>query len=645
MDYIGISRVSFFDFAAFFVMVVLLVSFYMIKHLENIQNNMLKVMLWSHLIVIITDIVDILGPRLSVPYMQQILFGSHLVYYLMHNLTIYAFFFYCCFMVDHYGAGKQVLQILCCVPMIVVVALLATNYWTKWIFHVDASLKYFRGPLVLVIYTVVAFYVIFSLVLIRKYGKKLSGHQRKVAYLYILICVVGALIQYFYPTVVVESFAMAVALVIMFFSTAKLSDYYEDKYNVLNRNAFLYIIENSQNWFGSVTIFVIKIHDFQLYRMTLGKEFQSRLIQAVISYLQSAFPMGTVYHFSNSEFILSFKKYSSQKEMDQVLQQLHERFLGVWQIGDNEIRCSYHIGKFICGREGEITNAEQLRECADYINRHSRSIDHPLLTLKDMEMSVISRTLLVQKLIQEAVEQDGFEMYYQPIYSVKEKCFVSAEALIRLKNKEHGFISPEEFIPIAEQNGMIMKIGEFAFRSVCQFIRSHDLEQYGIRFIEVNLSVVQCMQERLHKQLLSIMEEFGVEPGKINLEITETAEATQMGTFRDNVFVLNQEGVGFSLDDYGTGYSNIGILYQFPFQIVKIDKGLLWGAFENDKAMITLESSVELAKKLNLKVVVEGVETEEQRQKLIGMGCDYLQGYYFSKPLPENDFIRYVKQE
>ena len=343
--------------------------------------------------------------------------------------------------------------------------------------------------------------------------------------------------------------------------------------------------------------------------------------------------------------MLAFKKDFGQEAADSALQRLNERFSGAWQIGDNQIRCAYHIGMFSWGKEEDLNQAGKLKECLDYINDYSRLIDHPVLTMKDMKIGAVARSLLVQKLIQEAVDQDGFEMYYQPIYSVEEKRVVSAEALIRLKNTEHGFISPEEFIPIAEQNGLIMKIGEFAFRSVCQFIRAHGLEQYGIRFIEVNLSVVQCMQERLHKRLWDIMAEYGVEPDQINLEITETAEVTQMGAFQDNVSALNQKGIGFSLDDYGTGYSNIGFLYKFPFRIVKIDKSLLWGAFENEKAMITLESSIDLAKRLNLQVVVEGVENEEHQDKLTEMGCDYLQGYYFSKPVPESEFIQYVQQQ
>ncbi len=645
MDYANMNYIVYFDYASLIVMSVLIISFYMIKHINNIQNRMLKIMLWSHFLVIGMDIINVIGPKLTLPFLYQILYGSHLCYFLLHSVTAFAFFFYCCLMADQYGAGKRWLQIMTCLPMMGIFALVASNYWTDCIFRLDENFRYYRGRMILVVYAVVLFYVLLSLVMISKYRERLSWLQRVVTYFYIMLCIVSAGVQYFYPKLLVECFGVTVALMILFFSTAKLADFYDDDFKVLNRHAFMDIINSSLNWIGKRYLFVIKVHDFQLYRVTLGKDFQERLARTVILYLQEAFPQGYVFHYTNSQFLLAFKKDFGQEAADSALQRLNERFSGAWQIGDNQIRCAYHIGMFSWGKEEELNQAGKLKECLDYINDYSRLIDHPVLTVKDMKIGAVARSLLVQKLIQEAVDQDGFEMYYQPIYSVEEKRVVSAEALIRLKNTEHGFISPEEFIPIAEQNGLIMKIGEFAFRSVCQFIRAHGLEQYGVRFIEVNLSVVQCMQERLHKQLWDIMAEYEVEPEQINLEITETAEVTQMGAFQDNVSALNQKGIGFSLDDYGTGYSNIGFLYKFPFRIVKFDKSLLWGAFENEKAMITLESSIDLAKRLKLQVVVEGVENEQHQNKLTEMGCDYLQGYYFSKPVPESEFIRYVEQQ
>lgn len=642
MDYIGMNYILYFDYASLIVMVILLVSFCMIKHLDTIQNQILSVMLWGHLCVILMDIVNGLGPQWNIPGIHEILYMTHLIYFMVHNLTIFAFFFYCCCQVDFIFGRRLYIFALSFLPMVISFILMLSNAGNGWIFTVDENLVYRRGPMVLVVYLIAGVYVALSIALISVYRTKLTKLQLLVTYLYLLLCITGVAVQYFLPKLLVESFGMTVAMMLLFFTTAKFSDFYDQNFNVLNRQAFLHIVNSRINWLESSYIICLKVHDMQLYRLTMGKEFQEQLIRKIISYLYTEFPGANVFQYSNSEFVMIPKKKVKEKRISQVLDNIKEKFRETWQVGDNEIRCSFHVARFLYGVNEEISKPGQLREQLDYINNYSKIIENNVIETKDMKIGVAARKLLVQKLLREAVDHDGFEMYYQPIYSVREGKIISAEALIRLKNTDHGFISPEEFIPIAEQNGLIMRIGEFVFRSVCRFIKENNLGKFGIEFVEVNLSVVQCMQEKLHRQLLDIMGEYGVTPEQINLEITETAEATRMDAFQKNVFALTDEGIHFSLDDYGTGYSNINFLYKFPFNIVKIDKSLLWGAFENEKAMITLESSIEMAKRLNLEVVVEGVETEEHIELLKELGCEYLQGYYFSKPIPGKDFLQYV---
>ena len=636
--------IIYFDLVALILMAILVLAFHAIKHLNTIQNRMLQVMIYTNAVVVVADLVSVLGPQFPPTANRPFTILSYLIYYIMHSMTIFAFFVYCCFQVDQYGKGKRWLQVLFLVPIVVSFILMLTNGWTGWVYGIDNNLQYERGPLVWIVYLVAGFYVIMSLMVITVYRSRLTKLQLGVTYLYLFLGVTGVWVQYENPTLLVEAFSVALALLVMFFVTAKFTELYDDTYQVLNARAFQDVMRGSVHWIRRFHIVVVKLHDLQLYRLAMGKDFQENLLREVIQYITETYPTFDVFHYTTSEFVMKTKKSMSQEEVDQVVSQLLLRFDDTWKIGDNEVRCPYHIACFECGDNASIDSANQLKECLDYINDYSKLLEKKVLGIEEMRIGALARSLLVQRLLQEAVENDGFEIYYQPIYSVKEQRVVSAEALIRLKNTEHGFISPEEFIPIAEQNGLIMRIGDFVFRSVCSFINDHDLGKLGIQFVEVNLSVVQCMQQKLGKQLMSIMKEYSLSPEAINLEITETAEAVRFEAFRENVFALHANGFHFSLDDYGTGYSNIGFLYKFPFRFIKIDKSLLWGAFENEKAMITLVSSIELAKKLNLEVVVEGVETEEHVRKLVEMQCEYLQGYYFSKPIPAEEFIRYMKK-
>ncbi|MBQ1392080.1 MAG: EAL domain-containing protein, partial [Lachnospiraceae bacterium] len=211
-------------------------------------------------------------------------------------------------------------------------------------------------------------------------------------------------------------------------------------------------------------------------------------------------------------------------------------------------------------------------------------------------------------------------------------------------------ISPDEFIPIAEKNGSIIKIGEYVFEEVCRLYTENKLYELGIEFIEVNLSVVQCMNKKLGESFSRILEKYNLDASHINLEITESAAASNQRTLIDSVVELNNLGFTFSLDDYGTGYSNFSYMLGMPFSIIKLDRSILWSAMnpktgmQDENAMMFLESTMHMMRRMNYKIVVEGVETIEQKKVLEEFRCDYIQGFYFSKPVPEDIFIDYVKQ-
>lgn len=249
----------------------------------------------------------------------------------------------------------------------------------------------------------------------------------------------------------------------------------------------------------------------------------------------------------------------------------------------------------------------------------------------------------IEKAIELAIDRDTIEVYYQPIFNTEKQCYTSAEALVRLNDELLGYISPEIFIPIAEKNGMILKLGTMIFEKVCRFISEENLKDTTIEYIEVNVSVVQCMQQNFVEELIEIMDYYHIAPEQINLEVTETAAVNSISILQENIEKLHAKGISFSLDDYGSGYSTLGYLHQLPFQIIKLDKLMVWDAFENERAGITLKFTVGMLKELKVRIVAEGVETQEQQMHLTGIGCDYLQGWYYSKAIPGEEFAQLIQ--
>ena len=243
------------------------------------------------------------------------------------------------------------------------------------------------------------------------------------------------------------------------------------------------------------------------------------------------------------------------------------------------------------------------------------------------------------------MEQGTVQVYYQPIYSVRAGEYVSAEALVRLFDEDDRFISPDLFIPISERNGLILELGMIVFEQVCQFMKEQSLLEKGIRYVEVNLSVVQCMQEDLHQELMAVMQKYDIPPEAINLEITETAAVNSEKTLLSNMEALIAEGVTFSLDDYGSGYSNLSYVVGLPVDIVKLDKTLIWSSFESQKADVAMQFAISMIKSLGMSVLAEGVENVQQYRRMESLGVDYIQGYLFSRPLPKDEFVRVISQK
>ena len=253
---------------------------------------------------------------------------------------------------------------------------------------------------------------------------------------------------------------------------------------------------------------------------------------------------------------------------------------------------------------------------------------------EEMELAIIS-----------AIEEDRVEVFYQPIYSTKLNRFVSAEALVRIRNHDGSIVPPGKFISVAEETGLIAKLGERVFEKTCQLIQKHEIQKYGIEYIEVNLSVIQCHQKNLASTYINILDKYHIDPSMINLEITETASIQAKRVLLENMMTLIDYGVTFSLDDFGNGQSNLNYLIDMPVSILKLDMNMTRDYFDKKKAKYAVKATVNMVHDMQLKVVAEGIETKEQLMAMNKIGVDYIQGYYFSKPLPTDEFLEFIKMK
>lgn len=275
-----------------------------------------------------------------------------------------------------------------------------------------------------------------------------------------------------------------------------------------------------------------------------------------------------------------------------------------------------------------------------------KSSDHSATNFKEVDFEFVEqmrKEKSMEQMLDEAMKEDRIEVFYQPIFSTKAKKFVSAEALVRMRDRDGNLVPPGTFIPVAEANGKILQLGEIVFEKVCRFFTKEQLEQYGLHYIEVNLSVVQCGYPGLAEDYIGIMEKYQINPKYINLEITESASMAAKKTLLENMRRLMEYGVYFSLDDFGTGQSNLNYIVDMPVNIVKFDREMSQAFFQDEKAKYVMNAAMQMIHGMKLKIVSEGIETEDQYLAMEELSIDYIQGYYFSKPLPEAAFLAFLQ--
>jgi EAL domain-containing protein (putative c-di-GMP-specific phosphodiesterase class I) len=307
-----------------------------------------------------------------------------------------------------------------------------------------------------------------------------------------------------------------------------------------------------------------------------------------------------------------------------------------------------HIDVIFTSVYRDQEGCDEVYDMMNYMATHNEATRET--TLHFLNEEIIARKQrynTIEAILREALETDGFTIVYQPIFHADTRQFLSAEALVRLADTETvGFISPEEFIPIAEKKGMIMELGAIVFEKVCAFARKEALTERGIQYIEVNLSGIQCVHPDLPTQLRDIMKKYAIAPGFINLEITETALVESGELLQENMNRLRSMGCSFSMDDFGTGYSNLSRMSEVVYDLVKLDKSLIWPCFSDDnhKANAILKSVIKMLCELKVNIVAEGVETAEMAHYLNVHGVTRLQGYYYSKPIAEDAYVSFLDE-
>lgn len=323
-------------------------------------------------------------------------------------------------------------------------------------------------------------------------------------------------------------------------------------------------------------------------------------------------------------------------------QQLLEVFNKPLVIDGQSIRITVNVG-FATGSRKDQGRATSLIRAAELASKQAKHRGLNRLSAYDSELaSELQARYKLDRDIKEAMDKDEFYLKFQPVVRTHSGEPAGFEALARWRHRELGEISPAEFIPVAEQNGAIMAIGDWVLAETFNCLKTiNDLRDEPI-YGAVNVSIRQLEQEDFVRRVVKLMERYQIEGRYIELEVTESVYMENLDAIFDNLKALNELGIRIAIDDFGTGYSALSQLYRLDVGKIKIDKSFIDGLAKREESDRLTEAVTLIAKSLNLELVAEGVETEQQLERLRHLNCDYIQGYYFSKPLSLKELFHYL---
>ncbi len=380
----------------------------------------------------------------------------------------------------------------------------------------------------------------------------------------------------------------------------------------------------------------ISLDRLQLVNTVMGYPAGDELLAAAARRLQGCLPVGaTLARLTANQFAVFLPNLERPQQARETAENLMDALSRPFSLPEQEVFVTTSIGiAFLLHQSEDLSSLLRQANAALESARKQKS-NCCQFYRSDMPVA-FSDQITMETWLRYAVERQEFAVYYQPQLNLHSNRIEGSEALIRWHHPEHGYISPNKFVPLAEEAGLIVDIGQWVLETACLQAKRWLMQDWGMEYVSINLSSVQFNQNNLIDSIKNTLESTGLAPQNLELEVTETALMQDAESAIEILSELKALGIRIAIDDFGTGYSSLSYLKQLPIDTLKIDNCFVRGATHDLKNQAILQSTIELAHRLDLKVVAEGVESQAEQNLLCQYGCDYLQGYWVGRPMPSD---------
>jgi len=398
-------------------------------------------------------------------------------------------------------------------------------------------------------------------------------------------------------------------------------------------------IENNK-----IALVLMSFDNFSKLRSIIGFEQSNEVLIKFSKYLRSIVNNDTnilVYHTFDNHFLLTISNVESIHEVKALIVEIQAQLAIFYKMEDVSLHLTVSAGIALYPDSGPTRKL--LDNTYKALSQAQKEGNGRITVYIPDELQNEYDELALHNDMKSALHKGEFEVYYQPIVNVQNEEVIAAEALIRWIHPEYGIISPEVFIGLMEKTGFIIELGKFVLEEVLKQQKRWELFKFKNIEVSINVSMVEMDTGEFVEQVKQQLEHHQVRPEAIKFEITEGVAMISESKTEKYFHALKRLGVGISLDDFGTGYTSFNYLKKFPADILKIDKSLVDHILTNTEDQRIVHAMIELGHNLGMKIVVEGIETKKMVELLSSYGCDYMQGYYFSKPLPVFEFQKLLR--
>ena len=607
---------------------------------DKVQNKVFLFIVSNIMIAALCNIVSFFAGPYATESDVGFAFRSwpQFVYFLFHSHLAALFCFYVSLVTGAIYRLKRSLMWLYQLPMFVCIGLVLINPFTQWIYYFTPDGAYHRNWAEMIIYVISIGYYIWAIAMLLLLWGAVTGKVRRVLIFFFSIVGIGTLLQFLFVGLRTELFSEALAVTGMMITLENEEGRRDSRTGIYNHAALTEDVARFLQVRRTFYLICLKMKNPTAMMQMVGPSNIEKLTEMTADYLSGLVPRYSIYYIGTGTFVILNESNDREINLD-VAHMIQKRYLRPWSFADRETIFNATV---FCA---EIpTELHTMKDIMMLINSPvPQNGPKNLDVYSGKSLNYILRRSMVENAVMDGVKNNKFEVYYQPIYNIKDMSICAGEALLRLHNEEIGDIYPDEFLPLAERSGFIFELGDYVLDEVCKFLSSGIPTEMGIETLNVNLSVVQCMQANYAQHILQITSKYDVSPSRINFEIMESATIADFNTLRSFVNTLREKGFKFSMDDYGIGYSNMHSVFSLNVDIIKIDRTILWEADNSENGRIVMESTVDMIRRMDRKILISGVENRKQIDLAHEFGVDYLQGFYFSNPINQNEFISVLK--